>query len=146
MCGNASYDHPGIEATLALPAEAPYVRMARHFGTALLDQWGLTLDERDTAIAVLGELAANAAEHGRSKMAIALALSEFSLRISVVDFGREPGHGGSAVRRAADESGRGMEIVRVLSDRMSVERQTDGYCIEAVLPCGRVSASASGLP
>ncbi|MFD7406755.1 ATP-binding protein [Streptomyces sp. NPDC059866] len=136
MYGNTFQASTPLVASLTLPAEPVYVALARRFGSGLLDRWGLSPDERDSAIAVLGELTANAAEHGRSQMSIGLALVQRSLRISVADFGRRPASRGLGTARGADEFGRGMDIVRVLSDRMEVRQHGDGRRVEAVLRLG----------
>ncbi|MFD5571240.1 ATP-binding protein [Streptomyces cadmiisoli] len=139
MYGNAFADRPGHQVRLALPAESAYAGVARHFGADLLDRWGLVPDLRDSAVLIMGELVANATEHGRSRMSIGLELAERTLRIRVADFGG-PRSGRGRHARSAGSFGSGLHIVRTLSQRLRVRRSRNSWRVEAVL---RVEKTAS---
>ncbi|MFF3464157.1 ATP-binding protein [Streptomyces sp. NPDC001984] len=123
-------------ALLLLPAHRASAGSARHFAEALLRQWHLTEDERCTAVLVVGELAANAAEHGRPHMALCFSLDTDFLHVGVRDHGKR-----SAPRRPCpdgdpDEHGRGLGIVDALAARMEIRRDAAGWCVDVDLPVG----------
>src|SRR5690349_2126234 len=61
---------PAHEAVLSLPAEARWVPVARRCVVAVLTQWRFPSADRESAELIVGELAANAAEHGRHDMTV----------------------------------------------------------------------------
>ncbi|AEW99842.1 regulatory protein (plasmid) [Streptantibioticus cattleyicolor NRRL 8057 = DSM 46488] len=134
-------------ALLALPAHDVHVASARHFTADWLAFWGLPGEERDTATLIVGELAANAALHGRSDMTLRLCLADDALHITVTDHGTPSPHGTPA-HRDADEYGRGMHIVSVLSDRLEISYRPGGWSVRAVVavrkPCDRCAAWRPG--
>ncbi|RZD76774.1 ATP-binding protein [Streptomyces albidoflavus] len=117
-------------ASVVLPAEVARVRDARHFATAVLAQWGLNVDDHAAALLVVGELAANAAQHGRSSMLVGLAVVGSTLQIDVCDFGALVRRGPAA---PADERGRGLAIVDCLADSTVTCHAVHGRRVHAVL-------------
>ncbi|MYS82109.1 ATP-binding protein [Embleya scabrispora] len=108
-------------AAAALPAQECRVPGARRFARALLAFWGVAGDDLDSAVLVVGELAGNAARHGRADMTLVLALTDWVLRIEVTDHGEpdERPHPPCA----DDEHGRGLAIVEHLAE--SLETRED---------------------
>ncbi|MEU3980879.1 ATP-binding protein [Streptomyces sp. NPDC026672] len=123
-------------ALLLLPARRASVGSARHFAEALLRQWRLPEDDRDTAALVVGELAANAAEHGRPHMALRLTLGPDFLHIGVRDHGIDPGPRPPRPDGDPDEHGRGLGIVGALAARMDVRRDSAGWSVLVDLRLG----------
>ncbi|MFG2732967.1 ATP-binding protein [Streptomyces canus] len=122
-------------AAIALPAEEAYVRATRRFATAVLARWSVGTDDRTSAVLIVSELAANAAQHGRSSMIVDLALVDSTLHIDVTDFG-EPAQGAPVhAEGAADERGRGLAIVGCLADWTATYQE----------PCGRRVHAAFGI-
>ncbi|CAL9655533.1 hypothetical protein SUDANB105_06785 [Streptomyces sp. enrichment culture] len=89
------------EAVLALPAEARWVPVARRCVVAVLTQWRFPSADRESAELIVGELAANAAEHGRHDMTVHLSLHKGVLWISVTDSG-VPGRPRRTARQMAE--------------------------------------------
>ncbi|MFJ9818645.1 ATP-binding protein [Streptomyces sp. NPDC101151] len=101
---------------IALPAEDRWVRVVRHFATALLIHWGVAEDDRDSILLIVGELAANAAQHGRADMTVSITLVERSVRIEVADRGAGPAPVPPKRFGSCDEHGRGLDIVECLAE------------------------------
>lgn len=124
--------HPGRrDAVLVLPAEASRVRLVRRFTEAVVAHWWVSADEREAAVLVADELAANAAQHGRGEMTLSLTRYADTLHIEVAD------HGDPCVPepRCADpdEHGRGIAIVEALAARVEVRQDAYGCRVRAVL-------------
>ncbi|MCX5215290.1 ATP-binding protein [Kitasatospora sp. NBC_00240] len=98
-----------------LAAEDSMVREARHCAAALLASWGVTASDRESAVLIIGELAANAAQYGGPELAVSLSLRGTILRIDVCDFGAGPS---APAARPAEEGGWGLVIVDRLADRV----------------------------
>ncbi|MGW6548183.1 ATP-binding protein [Streptomyces massasporeus] len=124
----------GLEkARFTLPARKVLVGCLRAAATDLLVRWRLPEDERDAAVLVVGELAANAATHGRDEMSLCLTLTPGRLCVVVSDRG---GPGRSCEPPAAgdpDEHGRGLGIVHALAERVRVRQDDRGVSVVAWL-------------
>ncbi|MFP1628514.1 ATP-binding protein [Streptomyces sp. 5K101] len=120
------------DAILALPAEVPWVPIARRSAAAVLAHWGIPDTESDVVELIIGELAANAAQHGRSDMTLRLSLTAGALRISVTDSGddTEPRPPRS---QDPDEHGRGLDLVALLAHETHVHQDTRGRRVNVVL-------------
>ncbi|WP_432145997.1 ATP-binding protein [Streptomyces sp. bgisy084] len=121
------------KAQFTLPAQEALVGCLRRIAADLLGRWHLSDDERDAAVLIVGELAANAALHGRSEMSLCLTLGPGTLRIAVGDHGdpappREP-----SATDDPDEHGRGLTLVHALSSRVDLRRDDRGTWILACL-------------
>jgi hypothetical protein len=68
------------QALRTLPA---HVSAARHFAADLLETWSVPTSERDSAVLIVDELAANAAQYGHERMTLLLALDHDTLHIVV---------------------------------------------------------------
>ncbi|MGX4688613.1 ATP-binding protein [Streptomyces sp. JNUCC 63] len=121
------------EALLTLPAQEAHVSAARHFAADLLETWSVPESERDSAVLIVDELAANAAQYGRERMTLLLVLDNGTLHIVVSD-------SGTAVERprpdiAPDEHGRGTGIVQYLAQSTEVHQTHSGREVRACLRC-----------
>ncbi|MBL1101966.1 ATP-binding protein [Streptomyces coffeae] len=124
----------GCDALLALPAEAALVGCARHFAENVLTQWHLPSGERDAAVLVVGELAANAARHGRSRMTLRLTLGPGALQLVVSDHGLLPRPRRPHTAPDPDEHGRGIPLVETLATRVETRHHDNGHWVRATLP------------
>ncbi|WP_233273167.1 ATP-binding protein [Streptomyces broussonetiae] len=120
-------------ALLTLPAQEAHVSAARHFAADLLETWSVPAGERDSAILIVDELAANAAQYGHERMTLLLALDHETLHIVVTD-------SGAAVERhrpgiASDEHGRGTGIVEFLAQSTEIRQTRSGREVRACLRC-----------
>ncbi|MER6735194.1 ATP-binding protein [Streptomyces puniciscabiei] len=122
----------GREAVLALPAEAQWVPVARRCVAAVLTQWRFPSATRESAELIVGELAANAAEHGRHDMTVRLSLHAGALWISVTDSGAQV-RSWPPRDTDPDEHGRGLSIVEVLAQEMRVSQSLLGRRVDVVL-------------
>ena len=107
--------------------------MARRSATAALAHWQLPPRDLAAAELVVGELAANAAEHGQRDMTIHLSLGAGALRISVTDSGSPAG-----ARRPhdddPDEHGRGLTIVELLTSEVRIRQSPVGRRVSVLIP------------
>ncbi|MEU8913976.1 ATP-binding protein [Streptomyces nigrescens] len=121
------------KAQFTLPAQEALVGCLRRIAADLLSRWHLPDEERDAAVLIVGELAANAALHGRSDMSLCLILGPGMLRITVGDHGdpappREP-----SAPDDPDEHGRGLTLVHALSSRVDLHCDDHGTWVLACL-------------
>ncbi|MFJ2716542.1 ATP-binding protein [Streptomyces sp. NPDC087437] len=121
------------QVLLTLPARKAHVSAARHFTADLLDCWRVPRSERDAAVLIVDELAANAAQYGREHMSLLLLLDHDTLHLVVSG-------SGTAVERhhretAPDEHGRGTGIVRHLAESTEVHQTRGGREVRACLRC-----------
>lgn len=139
--------HPSHRALLALPAQPVWVASARRFASTLFALWRLSVDERDCAVLIVGELAANAARHGRSDMTLHLALDPDMLHIAVSDCG-DPGLSTPWTEDDPDEHGRGMDIVTTLATWVEILQDDSGRHVRAGLRVlqRRISGAAAPGP
>ncbi len=143
---------PVRHAEAVMPAGVAYVREARRFAERLLAHWAVAETDRDSAVLVVGELAANAAVHGRHTMSVGLVLDGRTLRIEVTDRGdpvnpapgRDDGRAGSrADDRADDECGRGLVIVACLAASVQVREAPWGRAVRATMSLATASVSVA---
>ncbi|MEU6504980.1 MULTISPECIES: ATP-binding protein [Streptomyces] len=120
-------------ATLTLPAQEAHVSAARHFTADLLECWSVPERERDSAVLIVDELTANAAQYGRECMTLVLVLDHGALSIVVSDSGTAVEHGAHDV--APDEHGRGTGIVRYLAQSTEIRQTRSGREVRACLRC-----------
>ncbi|GAB7033861.1 ATP-binding protein [Streptomyces sp. NPDC021749] len=122
------------KAQFSLPAQEALVGCLRGAAADLLTHWRLSDDERDAAVLIVGELAANAATHGRSEMSLCVILDPGTLRIIVSDHGDSSPSGGSVTDGDPDERGRGLGIVHALATHVDLRRDHRGTWVLACLP------------
>ena len=121
------------QAMLTLPAQAAHVSAARHLTADLLECWRVPESERDSAVLIVDELAANAAQYGRECMTLLLVLDDGTLQIVVSDSGTAVEHGHREV--APDEHGRGTGIVDSLAQSTEIHQTRGGREVRACLRC-----------
>ncbi|MEU6091772.1 ATP-binding protein [Streptomyces sp. NPDC047085] len=121
------------QALLTLPAQEAHVSAARHFAAELLECWGVPAGERDSAVLIVDELAANAALYGRERMTLLLALDHGTLHIVVSDSGMAVEHRPHDI--APDEHGRGTGIVQYLAQSTEIHQTRSGREVRACLKC-----------
>ncbi|MFF3941106.1 ATP-binding protein [Streptomyces phaeofaciens] len=117
---------------ITLPAEARQVCTVRRFAAALLARWGVAGDDLDSVLLIVGELAGNAAQHGRADMTVSLTLEERSVCVEVVDSGTRPAAAHPRCGSPCDERGRGLDIVDHLADRTETREERDSRRVRAV--------------
>lgn len=117
-------------AVISAPAQKCHVSAVRRHAAACLSAWQLTDDDQHWSLLIVGELAGNAAAHGRADMTVSLDLSDLNLSIQVTDYG-EPSHA-SGHPSPEDESGRGIGIVCRLAESLDSSTTQDGTHVRAV--------------
>ncbi|MEV0975769.1 ATP-binding protein [Streptomyces sp. NPDC049915] len=133
------------EAVVALPAEVGWVPVARHCIVAVLAQWRIPSADRETAELIVGELAANAAEHGHHDMTVRVSLHAGVLWISVTDSGA-PARPRPGEDADPDVHGRGLAIVELLARQVLVHQSSLGRRVDVALPVTSTEhASRRGL-
>jgi anti-sigma regulatory factor (Ser/Thr protein kinase) len=110
-----------------------HVSAVRHFAADLLETWSVPVSERDSAVLIVDELAANAAQYGRERMTLLLVLDHGTLHIVVSDSGTAVEHLRPDI--APDEHGRGTGIVRYLAQSTEVHQTRGGREVRACLRC-----------
>jgi len=121
------------QALLTLPAREAHVSAARHFTADLLESWSIPENERDSAVLIVDELAANAARYGHENMTLRLELDHHTLHIVVIDSGTTVEHPPHDV--APDEHGRGNGIVEYLAQSTEIHQTLNGREVRAFLQC-----------
>ncbi|MGW4564262.1 ATP-binding protein [Streptomyces sp. NPDC004561] len=121
------------QAMLTLPAQEAHVPAARHLAADLLKCWRVPDRERDSAVLIVDELAANAAQYGHEDMTLLLVLDGGTLHIVVTDSGTEVERGQRDA--APDEHGRGTVIVDSLAQSTEVHQTRSGREVRACLRC-----------
>ncbi|MFI1090984.1 ATP-binding protein [Streptomyces sp. NPDC020917] len=122
-----------------LPATRHSARLGRHLAIRQLAAWGHPHDSdaAESVAAIVAELAANAATHGRvagRAFELTLALGDGLVRIEVSDTRGEvrPPEPGSIETPAADaESGRGLLLVQALAKEWGVAPRDVGKTVWA---------------
>ncbi|WP_328760347.1 ATP-binding protein [Streptomyces sp. NBC_00271] len=121
-------------AVVTVPSQAQLVGRLRRFTADLLRHWRIGEEEQEVAVLIVGELGANAVQHGRSEMTLLLTLGDDGLlQISMSDSGAHTTHPDSGLR--PDEHGRGMTIVEQLAERLEIHLNNRGCVVSA---CVRV--------
>ncbi|MGW1006954.1 ATP-binding protein [Streptomyces sp. NPDC002520] len=99
----------------------------------MLETWGVPASERDSAVLIVDELAANAVQYGHERMALLLALDHDALHIVVTDSGAAAERHRSEVD--PDEHGRGTGIVQYLAQSTEIQQTRSGREVRACLRC-----------
>ncbi|MER6780749.1 MULTISPECIES: ATP-binding protein [unclassified Streptomyces] len=136
--GTASVPEPRRTALLLgavfVAAEKNMVREVRHFTSSLLGFWGVAACDRESAVLIVGELGANAAQHGGAELAVRLSLEDVTLCIEVRDRGPLPcARPSGSTARPAGERGRGLTIVDHLAERVETTTSGEGHVVRAHL-------------
>lgn len=139
---NASAGAVPRRAVVATSAEASQVRVVRRFVAAHMSRWGLTDEDRDSVVLIVGELAGNAARHGRAYMTVGVSLDDRDLCIEVIDGGPSQCDPLDPIEDE-EEHGRGLEIVDHVACWTDITPVPHGWRSRAGL---RVSLSADASP
>lgn len=118
------------EEARAFPAEARSARLARRFVAEVLLRWGHA-DIIDQAVAIVGELAANAVFHARSDFVVAIVADQGVVRLSVRD--GSPERPAARTAPASSTSGRGIALVAAMAARWGAEPEGKGKVVWAEL-------------
>lgn len=137
-----------IQITLALPREAASVAITRHTVRAALVSAGVTRDCVDEVEVALSEACTNVLQHAASGPGyeVAISLVDAQLSMEIVDAG--VGFGEDGVASVADsdfaEGGRGLALMRALTDQALFDLVTDGGHVVRLMKRLRLtSATAS---
>ncbi|MBM4791831.1 ATP-binding protein [Streptomyces sioyaensis] len=114
-------------AAIAVPGQAQKAGTVRHFTKSTLDRWHIASDDLDSALLVVGELAANATQYGRGELAVLFVLHESALDIEVSDCGTRIEPQTRYIAADALEHGRGMTIVDALTDEWETHPRDSGW-------------------
>ncbi|WP_254667974.1 ATP-binding protein [Streptomyces griseus] len=82
----------------------------------MLARWDVVPEDRDSVLLIVGELAGNAAQHGRADMIVSLTFEGRAVHIEVADSGATAPSPHPRCTGAPDEHGRGAGIVELLAD------------------------------
>jgi anti-sigma regulatory factor (Ser/Thr protein kinase) len=110
-----------MRRTRTFPRHPESVGAARRFATEVLS--GLDPDQLDSVELMVSELATNSIRHAHAEFELMVANVDGEIRVEVTDrAGGEP-----RMRRAGpdDPTGRGLQIVNLLSDAWGVEHRAD---------------------
>lgn len=125
----AAPDRPEVIATLPPLATSPST--ARTTVDAELHRLGCDSETVERILAVVSELVANVVCHARTEAAVALVARNGTVRVEVSDSSRELPVLREPDNDALDDHGRGLFMVRALSDRWGVEHRDDGKTVWA---------------
>jgi serine/threonine-protein kinase RsbW len=126
-----------MRRTRTFPRHAASVGAARRFATEALS--GMDPDQLDSVELMVSELATNSIRHAHAEFELSVTNVDGEIRVEVTDCaGGEP-----RMRRAGpdDPTGRGLQIVNLLSDAWGVEHRantgkTVWFTVAAQLPPG----------
>ncbi|MFJ5779790.1 ATP-binding protein [Streptomyces sp. NPDC093094] len=144
--------HISAHAACSAVTSTACVPALRHFVAHCVQRLGLSEDLRDTACLVASELVTNAVMHsGSHSVAVLVSLEKHGLIISVSDRGTWRTR---TDRRhsPADEGavcGRGLDLVRTLTDRLSIATGPTGTVVKSLLrvdPLISLAAVSGGNP
>ncbi len=124
-----------MRAERTFPADPLSVPAARRFATDALSE--VPLDVRQSVELMVSELATNGIRHGQTSFNLVVEQRAGEIRVAITDQG-----GGTPTMRfpSPDEpTGRGLQIVEMLSERWGVEQQPDsGKTVWFTLSAGAV--------
>ncbi len=123
---------PVDTVTSRLPSDGRAAGLARRLVAEALGRWDITGPPVGDVVLLASELATNAVLHGRDPIELRLSRREGGLLLEVFDAA------GSLPRRrqptAADETGRGLQMVRLLSAETGVRLVADGKWVWCTVP------------
>ena len=120
---------PAVRSERSFDPSLEQVVAARRFASRVVADAGLVHAVHDVALAT-GELAANAAEHARTRFDVVVVVGRV-IRIEVSDESADLPVRGDPVLE--DERGRGIALVELVSQRWGVERTDHGKRVWAEL-------------
>lgn len=129
----------------SFPADAAQVIWARHLvATLLASEWG-DGPETDDAVLAASELFANGCVHGVGRVKVRVRISKSSMVLKVSTLGAWRSEGMSPPASAEAENGRGLEIVRALTESFLIapDPGSCGNCVTVVCRAGRIDGASS---
>ena len=122
-------------ATKNFAPRADDVRAARRFAATAAVCWGM--DSRDVET-VVGELAANAFRHARTRFSVSLSCDDAVFAVEVADGSSGVPAITGRVRSRSFVSGRGLMMVEALANNWGARTTPEGKIVWAELPAIRV--------
>ncbi|HET6693499.1 MAG TPA: ATP-binding SpoIIE family protein phosphatase [Pedococcus sp.] len=124
--GRSSVEHRS--AALVVPPVPEAVRPARDWARAQMNDWGIGEGEQFAVVTGLSELVTNTVLHAGTDAHVSLELDGTRLTLTVSDTGTRgepttPAQGGAATR------GRGLKLVRSISDAFGTHRSATGSTV-----------------
>ncbi|RXS88397.1 ATP-binding protein [Streptomyces sp. TM32] len=132
-------------AAIAVPGQAQKASLVRHFTRSTLKRWCIASDDLESALLVVGELAANAAQYGRGELAVCLLLQDGTLDIEVSDCGNRTEPQTRYIASEDEEHGRGMTIVEALTSGWETHPRESGWHTRARLRLTRPPARCARI-
>ncbi|MGW7276216.1 ATP-binding protein [Streptomyces sp. NPDC054864] len=130
-------------AACILQAAPEAAMQGRRFALEACAGWCITGDPRESLRVIVSELVTNAASHsGSSYLALILRISTNSIQIEVVDAGQWQ----TKPQDESAESGRGLQIVDALSERVVFLPMAVGTRVRADLPIASPDQQMSRTP
>ncbi|WP_190198431.1 ATP-binding SpoIIE family protein phosphatase [Streptomyces djakartensis] len=121
----------GDTATWRLPARYDAAARARTLVSALLRQWRIREDTRDSVLLVVSELVANAVRFARGPLTVRVIRTGHGLLCEVGDTGN--GRPRLGRNRPLDDGGRGLHVVHGLTTRWGVRWTDTGKVVWAAI-------------
>lgn len=121
------HDQESHDITVELAPEARSVTRARQRALEAAAAWDIPASVKDRLALVVTELASNAVTHARSTFRVHLQRRDSTIRGEVVDADPEPPIQVNPAPRAT--AGRGLMIVRHLTDRAGVDDTLSGKSV-----------------
>ncbi|MBL8929763.1 MAG: SpoIIE family protein phosphatase [Kineosporiaceae bacterium] len=116
-----------------LPPRAHSVGEARRLAREALTEWGVAR-RRDEIVLAVSELVTNAVTHAETSLTLQLEVLERAVRVTVVD--QSPALPEHQLAEPAEEHGRGVHLVELVSDRWGATITPDGKCVWAEFDLG----------
>jgi serine/threonine-protein kinase RsbW len=114
-----------IQIALWLPRDAATAALTRHVLAASLDVLGVTAQARDDIVLALSEACANVIQHAddSDEYEIRVRVTGARCVIEVIDHGHGSALLGLGDADAGSEHGRGLRIIRALTENLQIEYQ-----------------------
>jgi serine/threonine-protein kinase RsbW len=118
----------GIELLLSLPRDSTSVPLTRRVVAAALDSLGTTPECRYDIQLAIAEACNNAVRHAEpaDTFDVSIVFDDVACTIEVTDSGRGFDLDAIAAPANGAESGRGLRIIRLLTDRFELKRRVGG--------------------
>jgi serine phosphatase RsbU (regulator of sigma subunit) len=125
--GRTSLEHRSV--SLVVPPVPEAVRPARAWARLHLDEWGVGAAARFAVVTGLSELVTNAVLHAGTEAKVTLELNGTRLTVTVSDTGRRGAPRAALDIAAAATRGRGLSLVRSVSDAFGSHPSANGSTV-----------------
>jgi anti-sigma regulatory factor (Ser/Thr protein kinase) len=136
-----------VVMSVSVPHERTGVRLARHAFADQCDVAGVPADDRDDAMLVVSELVSNAVRHAKplpgGGILVRWRVSPDTLRVEITDGGAGT-RPHASVAALSSLGGRGLDIVRNVSQQWGVTEEDGSVTVWAEIPRARLQGR--GLP